>query len=489
MRKVIITLCLGITAGNLFGQSFMHSLFDYAPNRVNPAFASTDNYQNGIFIFRNQSASQDVNFMSSYAEVNQPFFNEDRRWSGISVSLMNDQTTGNNIYKLNQASVSYAISVPLIDKNELSFGLNSSFQSKSLNRQQLVTGSQYVEYFGFDSNLPSGESSGIINKNYFSFSFGFSWQKVDRYGKKLFTAGYSLQNLNRPEDSFNESNVNKLPFVNVLTGSATIFENYQWHLTQDVLFRHAGPSFEIITGPSIRYSMGNSATESIKSMLRYSTANNLMLGAVYDSKNYSVGGAFDINFFKNNISNHGTFEVVFSIKRLRRPKRKSKLTYGNREKISEEKENTIDNEIQDNESKESEKEEEDAIKVETKAGTITYLPHEFEDLSYVFKFDFDDIELTEEDEEYIYQMSELLKQSDRVKVLITGHTDNVGTEEYNKKLSFERAKMIGLILLNNGVSKRKIRLVSKGETEPISSNETAEGRAKNRRVQMQLIYQ
>ncbi|WP_340152822.1 PorP/SprF family type IX secretion system membrane protein [uncultured Marivirga sp.] len=495
MKKVLFTLCLGFIGGGCFGQNFMHALYDYTPNRVNPALASSDNYQKGLFIFRNQYASKDIKFMTSYAEGNHPIFNEERRWSGVSVSLLNDRNYGAQIYSLNQISASYAINVPLQKYSEFSIGLNSSFQSKSLNTQGLTTGSQYVEYFGFDPDLPSGEGLGTINKNYFSFAFGLSWQKLDRYGKTLFSAGYALHNLNRPEDSFYESNVNKLPFVSILTASATLMENYQWHIKQDVFLRHAGPVTELVTGPSFRYVLGNMGTESIRSMLRYSSSNNIMLGAVYESQNFAFGGSFDFNVLKNNVSNSGTFEIMLSIKRLKRPKRKSNLRFN-----SSNAENEVEREIEkednfstsspvENEDKQNEKEKEEKITVKTEAGTITYLPHELEDLNYSFQFDFDDYNLNQKDEQYIKEMTEIIRQNKRVKVKLVGHTDNVGTEEYNMELAFERAKKIGIILLKNGVPKRKIKLVSRGEGQPISTNKSSEGRAKNRRVEMQLVYE
>lgn len=494
MKKLFLTLCLGIIAGSSFGQNFMHALYEYTPNRVNPAFASSDNFQKGMFIFRNQYASEDIKFMTSYAEGNHPIFNEERRWSGVSVSLMNDRNYGAEIYSLNQISASYAISVPLQKYTEFSIGLNSSFQSKSLNTQQLTTGSQYVEYFGFDPNLPSGEGLGTINKNYFSFAFGLSWQKVDRYGKKLFSAGYALHNLNRPEDSFYENNVNKLPFLSILTASATLMENYQWHIKQDVFLRHAGSVTELVSGPSFRYAVGNMRTESIKTMLRYSTANNIMLGAVYESENFALGGSFDFNILKNNVSNSGTFEIMLSIRRLKRPKRKSNWRFNadnteESEQLEEEREDHSVKTAEENSNfQDEEKDSQDEITVKTEAGVITYLPHELEDLTYNFQFDFDDYNLNQEDEQYIKEMTEIIRQNKKVKVKLTGHTDNIGTDEYNMELAFERAKKIGIILLKNGVPKRKIKLVTKGESEPISTNDTSEGRAKNRRVQMQLVY-
>jgi type IX secretion system PorP/SprF family membrane protein len=497
MKKVFITICLGLMAGSLLGQNFMHSLYKYTPNRVNPAHASSNDYQSGTFLFRNQYASANIKFITSYAEFNQPFFNKKSRRSGLSLSLMNDQINGIDVYSLNQISASYAVNIPLSKYSEMSIGLNSNFQSKSLKTNQLTTGSQYIEYFGFDSNLPSGENQDIINRNYFSFALGLNWQKLDRHGKRLFSAGYALHNLNRSENSFYENSENKSPFSSILTASATIKENYQWHILQDLLIRHEGPVTEIITGPSFSYAIGNMRSESIKTMIRYSTANNIMLGLVYESENFSLGGSYDLNIMKNNISNNSTFEVMLSIRKLKRPKRKSSFRFNSEQKEEVNDQDYLEPYSTDIEEKNSpnkqtakmEEQESDTIKVKTSAGIITYRPHELEDLSYNFHFNFDDINLSKEDEEYIRDMTLILNQNDRVKVKLTGHTDNIGTEEYNLKLSYKRAKRIGIILYKNGVPKSKIRLIAKGESDPIYPNKTKEGQAKNRRVQMQLIYE
>jgi type IX secretion system PorP/SprF family membrane protein len=497
MKKAFITILLVLIAGSIYGQNFIHSLYQYTSNRVNPALASSNDYQSGAFLFRNQYTSDEIKFTTSYVELNQPFFNEERRWSGLSVSLMNDQSNGIDIYAFNQISASYAVNVPLSKYSEMSIGLNSSFQSKTLKTNQLSTGSQYIEYFGFDPSLPSGENQNIINRNYFSLALGLNWQKLDRYGKPLFSAGYALHNLNRSENSFYENSENQSPFLSMLTVSATIKENYQWHILQDLLIRHEGPVTEFVTGPTFSYAIGNMQTESIKTMIRYSTANNIMLGAVYESEFFSLGGSYDLNILKNNISNNSTFEVMLSIRKLRRPKRKSTFRFNSERTVEVEKDkeelepdnHDIENENSENLTPKEEENEMDTIRVKTAAGIVTYLPHELEDLSYDFYFGFDDINLSKEDQEYIRDMTQILRQNDRVKVKLTGHTDDIGTEEYNMKLSYERAKRIGMILYENGVPKNKIRLIAKGETEHAFPNETKEGQAKNRRVQMKLVYE
>jgi outer membrane protein OmpA-like peptidoglycan-associated protein len=73
------------------------------------------------------------------------------------------------------------------------------------------------------------------------------------------------------------------------------------------------------------------------------------------------------------------------------------------------------------------------------------------------------------------------------KVIITGHTDNVGGKEYNQKLSLRRAKAVRNYLVSIGANAKKMTVSGKGETKPIASNSTEAGRAKNRRVEIEVI--
>jgi len=72
-------------------------------------------------------------------------------------------------------------------------------------------------------------------------------------------------------------------------------------------------------------------------------------------------------------------------------------------------------------------------------------------------------------------------------MLATGHTDGVGSDAYNKKLSLARAEAVKTYMVSQGVSADKIRVEGKGKSNPIASNDTEEGRAKNRRVEITLI--
>ena len=69
-------------------------------------------------------------------------------------------------------------------------------------------------------------------------------------------------------------------------------------------------------------------------------------------------------------------------------------------------------------------------------------------------------------------------------VQVVGHTDNVGDAAYNQRLSEQRAQSVASVLISSGVAPARVQIVGRGENNPIASNQTAEGRAQNRRVEI-----
>jgi outer membrane protein OmpA-like peptidoglycan-associated protein len=87
----------------------------------------------------------------------------------------------------------------------------------------------------------------------------------------------------------------------------------------------------------------------------------------------------------------------------------------------------------------------------------------------------------------IDRLATVLKEDDSRKVLIEGHTDNVGSDEYNQGLSERRAQSVQAALFERGVAAAQISTVGKGESTPVASNDNAAGRQQNRRVE--LVFQ
>jgi outer membrane protein OmpA-like peptidoglycan-associated protein len=71
---------------------------------------------------------------------------------------------------------------------------------------------------------------------------------------------------------------------------------------------------------------------------------------------------------------------------------------------------------------------------------------------------------------------------------IDGHTDNVGNDDFNMKLSDGRAASVRKYLISKGIDESRLESEGFGETTPVADNKTATGRSKNRRVEMKVYY-
>ena len=99
-------------------------------------------------------------------------------------------------------------------------------------------------------------------------------------------------------------------------------------------------------------------------------------------------------------------------------------------------------------------------------------------------FDFDRYTLKPEAREKLAKVSGILLAYPNLKLQVEGYTDNIGTEEYNDKLSGERADSVRDYLASQGVPDTNISAAGYGESNPIADNSTNSGRAQNRRVQL-----
>ena len=72
-------------------------------------------------------------------------------------------------------------------------------------------------------------------------------------------------------------------------------------------------------------------------------------------------------------------------------------------------------------------------------------------------------------------------------IIAVGHTDSVGSDAYNQKLSVRRSEAVKAYLVSKGIEKNRVYTEGKGEKQPVADNKTAEGRAKNRRVEIEVV--
>lgn len=102
-------------------------------------------------------------------------------------------------------------------------------------------------------------------------------------------------------------------------------------------------------------------------------------------------------------------------------------------------------------------------------------------------FDTGSNDLKPEAKKNIEELARVLKKYDDTNIIIEGHTDDKGTEEYNKSLSEKRADAVADYTARYGVDSRRFSVVGFGESNPVAVNSTEQGRKQNRRVEIAIV--
>lgn len=102
-------------------------------------------------------------------------------------------------------------------------------------------------------------------------------------------------------------------------------------------------------------------------------------------------------------------------------------------------------------------------------------------------FDSDKADLKPAAQSNLHNLSASLQNNPQTNITIIGHTDNTGTDEHNMDLSIRRAEAVRSFIVSNQVDGARLATQGKGKSEPIADNNTVEGRAQNRRVEIAIV--
>lgn len=108
------------------------------------------------------------------------------------------------------------------------------------------------------------------------------------------------------------------------------------------------------------------------------------------------------------------------------------------------------------------------------------------DLTIYFEFDNSKFETDQQTDSTIAEFDKWLQKYPDYMLSVTGHTDFVGTSEYNQALGLERAQDVGKYLESKGIPAGRMVIASKGKEQPVAKNIFSEGRAKNRRTEITI---
>jgi len=512
LRIFFVGCLLLFTAGKSGAQYFQFSQYNFTPQRVNPAQVSTSDYATISYDYRNQATGGNFNLSSNIVNASYPFLARNgTRWSGIGLSLMDDRSGQSGIYMTKEIGLSYSITVTLAKGQTLSLGMKGLYQSQKINMDGLYTGAQYIPDRGFDESISNGENLSSVIYNYVTFSTGLYWQQVDRKGDKVAYWGISFFDFNKPEDEYLES-TGQLNSTGVASFGFRLYHEGNISFFPELLFTRNSAQSVLNVGGITRYDIKpypNQVSAHIDLITKYVIGRSGIIGLQFHKENFSIGVSYDFPIIVTNVANTGAFEVGLEFRKLVLPKTKK----ARQQQLKKQQEQAKKKPVQNNQAKavvkkpsavadssqvqptvvkedmsSRLKQKQDSVVANANAGNIQHEPLVLEKATLHFNFEFNSAVLDEAATSYLNDLAKALIDNPELKINLAGHTDNIGSEKFNLKLSAYRAQTLKDYLTSRGVDEKRIKADGKGMSEPLNNNQTPEDRAKNRRVELTILY-
>ncbi len=483
----IIVLFFG---SNAYGQYPYINHIDWMKPQINPAALGINRTENILLNYNRSWIASEVNSNLAILQYDRAIISgKNKNWGGIGVSLANEKVNYKEVFNRFQATVSAAYAAKIGYKLYLNFGLQGGYNADKVNNSGLLTGSQYVPGIGFDPGISNQEPGMNLNVDYFGISTGvFLYQASEGILPDNYV-GLSIKNMNRPVNSFYENSSRLSPQINVM-GGIKLLESKKSKLLVEALFSSSDQKGNLTIGAvyEMKY-FGNStvgaADASLRLLSRYSINNKILIGGQICYERFVVGFTYDIKTKATDRSYESGFEILMGLNRkLKRRNRKQKKQTA-KSKVTgksvsaappQDTIRIVSDEIAETSI--------DSITVEKEhtgsanVGQVMNNPP----LQNKIYFEFASKEITEVSTERLRELVVEFYRSGKNRIVVTGFTDDIGNDKYNRQLSLSRARSVKQKLVEFGLSQDHITIDGKGEERPLYPNDSEENRAKNRRV-------
>ncbi|GCC52484.1 hypothetical protein SanaruYs_27210 [Chryseotalea sanaruensis] len=516
IKSVLIVLLSG--PGYLVqAQYFQFSQYNFTKQRINPALVANSDYASVSLDFRHQPTAGGFNLTSNFLDVSYPLIaSNGKRWSGFGLSFMDDRAGQQALFQAQEAALAYAINITPAKGQTLSLGTKVLYQSKRLNMDELFTGAQFIPDRGFDESIFNGEDNTALRTNYVSFNLGLHWQQVDRRGSTMSYFGISFFDFNKPNDSFLEE-TNTLNSTVVGSVGANIYKRGKLSVMPEVLFTINSNTALFNIGTVTRYDLTTKwrgFNDHLNFITKVVPGRSIITGIQFQRETFALGLSYDFPAGKGNVANTGAVEIGLELKRLVIPKaRRKSANKKTSEKASAPKattskqimpaaitkdsteQSTIKAAVEESGDSKVEtmstrlKHKQDSLATLARAGSLKHEPYVVEKTTLHFNFEFNSADLDDESSQYLGDLAEALKDNPQLRIKLVGHTDNVGSDKFNLKLSIYRAEVIKSFIVEQGIAADRILADGKGMREPLNANKNEAERALNRRVELTIMYE
>jgi type IX secretion system PorP/SprF family membrane protein len=506
--RIVAFLLLFSIGENTFAQYFQYSQFNFTGLRVNPALAGNTNYAEATFLHRTQNTGSDFKIQSNFLSGSYPLLNPStgKPWSGFGILLHSDRTAG--VFKVQEAALSYAIHLSVGHLQTLSFGTSVLFQSRSVKLDGFTTGSQYVPDRGFDRFAFSGESFSQFRGNHVTFNMGLQWQQLNRKGLLLHYFGISIFDLNKPVSSFTDVQY-QTPLTVVANTGFKLYSLENLSIFPESLITLSASNLSANVGARFQWELnGDPRTlgDRVDVITKMVPGRSGILGVQLHRETISLGASYDFPVFGSNPSNQGALEIGLQVRKLVKTRyhkmREKRLEEIARKKAALKKPaakstitatDSIVSVISPIDSTKQSTQRIDSLRFTPKpavtVGPFAQQPIVVERKVLHFNFEFNSADLDEEAEDFLKNLTQTLLQNELLNLIIEGHTDNIGSDKFNLRLSQRRADAVKHQLMKSGIHPDRIKTEGKGMREPLNENLTDAQRADNRRVVLMLVQE
>ena len=476
------------------GQSYQFTQYDFTSQRVNPGMIGTTNYAELDLDSRTQKTGGDFNIFSNYFAVSYPLLNQSTGlpWSGIGISVLDDRSGG--FFSTQEVAASYALNLRLSRYQLLSFGVRGMYQKSRLTMDGFYTGSQYVPDRGFSNSASWGENFYESQAEVMTISAGAYWQQTDRKGITTSYWGLSLFDFNKPTYTFTGSPT-QYPATLTLNGGFQAYRKQDLIIFPELMYAHSSANNTVNVGVRFQRllkSAPKKAPDHVDLLLKTVVGRSGIVGLQLHRENFSVGMSYDFPLFVRNPANMGALEIGLSVRALKIARQRQEVVKKTGippvKPIAEKPK--LDSipivSMPPDSIKEVEITKPDTAITTTQStvGKISQEPLVVEKITLHFHFDYNAVDLDDETEEYLEGLAVTMEQDKNLRLMITGHTDNIGQEKFNQRLSEKRAEVVRNYLLKHGVSADRLQTQGKGMLAPLNENKTEADRAMNRRVEI-----
>lgn len=486
----------------LQAQSFNFSQYMNTSAALNPSLPALEQEMAVRLNFRRQSIGNWNATQSSVFSAYYPWLASKGRGPTATAGLMllNDKVAPVNGLSFLSLGVPLSFAVSLNKWQRLSFGLMPVYNSHRMNHDGLSTISQYSKERGYNPLLPLNEPLLDARASYLSWNAGISWNRKNKRGELLSAGGISAFNLNQPHEQF-LTYKSPVPMAFQAFFTSSLYHNRFIRLMPEVFYASYGPFHQWQTGVNLNYNLRYTSLRqgSLNLGSRYHWGKAVIVTTQLEQPTYAVGFSVDLYTNRHRPFTQA-FEVSLALKqgvvgRFRRFKgwpfgRKTKNKKASRNRRSRQK---VEIPFLSQQQRKGfiETTEESfpqiavqavEVKLPSIKGRIVF--HTDESL---IKFATASTKLQQSAVPAIASIADFLLNHPSYKVLIVGHTDDIGGHGFNKKLSMERAKSVAAVLLRKGVGPETIRTEGAGMERPLLPNTSNENRALNRRVEF-LLY-